>query len=311
MELPFRADQPPLLVIKGMKGEYSPPLAQPVEISRGSSLAAAMQAYHAYLVGSSYSQHTVKAFLSDLRLLRKFLGSSKKIGEITTADLNNWLTYLKEDRGRPCSPKSFSRRVTTIKNFFRWLKESEIIPEDPAAAVVYKRATSPLPEILYDEECQRLLVAASDDSRAYILVLLLLETGIKQEELLRIKLTHLDLSNPYRPELWVRGKRHKERKLRLPPEFPTALERYLTDYRPQENLFECSDRQLLYVLKDVAERAGIKKSVSSQVLRDTFAVRQLRAGEKIQTVFKKLGLAPGSFNEEARQKYLKLASPAL
>lgn len=201
--------------------------------------------------------------------------------------------------------------MTTIKNFFGWLLESEIIAEDPAGEIAYKRATSPLPEMLYDKECDRLLTAASDDSRAYILVLLLLETGIKQEKLLRIELTHIDLSNPYRPELWIRGKRHKERKLRLPPEFPAAWERYQAEYRQQEKLFECSDRLILYILKDVAKKAGIKKRVSSQVLRDTFAVRQLKAGEKIDTVFKKLGLGPGSFNEEAREKYLKLSSPAL
>jgi len=303
------AVQQPLLKTKG--GEYPPPLVGPQKISASSSLAATIPAYHAYLAGSAYSKHTVKAFLSDIHLLQRFVGPGKKIGEITTADLNAWLSYLREGRGRPCSPKSLSRRVTAIKNFFGWLHQNKIIPANPAAAIVYKRATSPLPEILYDEECERLLAAASTDSRAYLLVLLLLETGVKKEELLKIKLTHLDLSNRYRPELWIRGKRHKERKLRLPPEFPTALARYLSDYRPQEYLFECSDRNLLYILHEVAKRAGIRKRVSCQILRDTFAVRELRAGEEIETVFRKLGLAPGSFNEEAREKYLKLASPAL
>ena len=77
------------------------------------------------------------------------------------------------------------------------------------------------------------------------------------------------------------------------------------------DIFECTERNLTYILKDVVQRAGIKKRVSCQVLRDIFAIRQLRAGEKIERVFEKLGLAPGSWNEETKEKYLKLARPGL
>ena len=65
------------------------------------------------------------------------------------------------------------------------------------------------------------------------------------------------------------------------------------------------------ILKDLALRSGIKKKVSAQILRDTFAVRQLRQGEDINKVLRKLGLTPGPWSEEAKQKYLKLAEPAL
>ena len=130
---------------------------------------------------------------------------------------------------------------------------------------------------------------------------------------MRIRLTNIDLANQYRPELWIRcrGRRFKERKLRLPPEFPAALAAYIAEYHPQEYLFEYTERNLTYILTSVAQGAGIRKKVSCQVLRDTFAVRQLKAGEQIEWVLEKLGLAPGSWNEETREKYLKLASPGL
>ena len=308
-----RAFQPPLLKIKKDAGEYPPPVVTPKPLSASSSISAATQAYHAYLESSLYSRHTVKAFIGDICLLRKFVGSNKKIGQISTADLERFLAYLRSGRGKPCSPKSLNRRVTALKNFFRWLTESKLIQQDPAARLIYKRAIPPLPDILYDNECRRLLAEASKDSRAYLLVLLLLETGVKRKELLGIKLTHIDLSNQYRPELWIKhaGKRFKERKLRLPPEFPAAFEAYIAEYQPQEYLFECTERNLTYILKNVTQRARIRKRVSCQVLRDTSAVRQLKAGERIERVFEKLGLAPGSWNEETRQKYLKLARPGL
>lgn len=313
MEARTRAFQPQLLGSQKGAGEYAPPLAVPQPLSASSSLAAAIQAYHAYLVSSLYSRHTVKAFIGDIALLGKFVGLSKRLGEITLAQLESFLAYLRTERGKPCCPKSMNRRVTTLKNFFAWLVESQVIQENPATRLVYKRAIPPLPDILYDDECARLLAEASGDSRDYLLVLLLLETGVKREELLKIKLAHFDLSNPYRPELLIKseGRSFRERKLRLPPELLTVLRAYIGEYQPQEYLFNCTERSLTYILKDVAQRAGITKRVSCQNLRDTFAVRQLKAGEKIETVFEKLGLAPGTWNEETREKYLRLARPGI
>jgi len=143
-----RAFQPPLLKIKKGTGEYPLPLVSPKPLSFSSSISAAIQAYHAYLESSLYSRHTVKAFIGDICLLRKFVGSNKKIGMISTADLERFLAYLRSGRGKPCSPKSLNRRVTTLKNFFRWLVESKVVRQDPAARLIYKRATPPLPDIL-------------------------------------------------------------------------------------------------------------------------------------------------------------------
>jgi len=278
-----------------------------------SSLAMALSAYGNHLLASSYSEHTVKAFLYDLKLLGRFLGLNKPIGQISTADLNGWLTYLREERGRPCSPKSLSRRVTAIKNFFRWLTKEGVIASDPAARVIYKRADSPLPKILFETECQQLLKAARKYSRAYLLILLLLETGIKKEEVLGIRLTDIDLSNPYQPEVLIQhpaGRRAKDRKLRLPPDFLAAYRRYLKEYKPRTYLFECSYRLLNDILAEAVRRAGIKKRATLQGLRDTFAVRQLRAGVNPEEVMRKLGLAPGTW-PEAIERYQKLAMPAL
>ena len=54
------------------------------------------------------------------------------------------------------------------------------------------RISSPLPEILFEEECSKLLTTASSDPRAYLLFLLFLETGIKLEELIGLKVSHFD-----------------------------------------------------------------------------------------------------------------------
>lgn len=170
----------------------------------------------------------------------------------------------------------------------------------------------PPPEILYAAECERLLELASPDSRDYLVVLLLLESGIKKQELMNIRLADIDLSNPYRPTLWIRHERNrnKETKLRLPTEFSRVLEGYVEKYKPRERLLECTGRHVNNILHNLAERAGIGKSISPQMLRDTCAVRELQKREGIDTALRKLGLAPTSINQEAREKYLKLAGRA-
>src|SRR5256885_9409412 len=100
---------------------------------------------------------------------------------------------------------------------------------NPAKNIRSSRVTSPLPDILFDSECCRLLEAASQDSRTYLLLLLLLETGLKKAELLDLKVTHFDSSNKYRPELWVKhtGKQVcKDRKLILPSDIIPAFQDY-------------------------------------------------------------------------------------
>src|SRR5260370_41779776 len=103
--------------------------------------------------------------------------------------------------------------------------------------ITYQRITSPLPDILFDEECERLLKTASRDSRSFLLVLMLLETGIKQEEIFELKLQHFDFSNKYAPEMGIKHtvkKVKKDRKRKLTMELVPAFHEYVTKYDASE-----------------------------------------------------------------------------
>jgi len=167
---------------------------------------------------------------------------------------------------------------------------------------------------LFESECQQLYTAASQYPRTYLLVLLLLETGIKKEELLTLKVTHFDFSNKYLPEVWIKhtGKKvKKDRKLKLPPETATVFADYCKAYsNVTDLLFPYSMRFIQYLLTDLATRAGVKKRVTAQILRDTCAVRWCRNGEDMETVLLKLGLSKSTW-EDAEVKYSKLAGWAI
>jgi len=306
----------------GTAGEFTPPVATlPDDLSSKTSLTAAISSFYGYMVRQGFSDNTIKAFQADLRLFTHYMAGNKPVGEISQSDLDRFLTWMRAERGVPCSPKSFARRLTTLKVFFGWLAESGVIPSDPAAPLIHEHPSTPLPNLLYDEHINALLSTARDllwaakpDARPYLLVTLVLQTGIKKSECAGIKLEHIDLSNTQAPVLYVRyadpRRTLKERKLNLGPGFVSVYRQYLREHKPKEYLFECTPRNLEYVLADLAKLAGVPGGVSFEQLRWTSAVRDYRKGMPAETLRQKMGLSEISWRETL-PKIQRLARPAL
>jgi site-specific recombinase XerD len=299
----------------------APRVPAPAGLGRNSSLRSAMGAFEVHMEQQGFAENTIKAFLSDIHILIGFLGVGTSIGTVSTNDLNRFTHWLVHGRGVPCNPKSLARRVTTLKVFFGWLAETGVLPADPAAPVIHKPVMTPLPRVLSDVEIERVLGvvqtmrhAENPDARPYLLVGLLLHTGIKKGECMNIVMNHLDLSDPAQPIMWIRyanpRRRHKERKLRLPIWWPAVLAEYRTQYQPQEALFPCTARNLEYVLANVAEQADLADGISFEMLRWTCAVRDYKAGVEADKLRQKLGVARITWRE-MKVKVARLAEPAL
>jgi site-specific recombinase XerD len=289
-----------------------PPIVRTQPLTDQSSLAACFIPYQQELKLRGKSTYTVTCFLSDLKMFSEYVGLDTPVGRVTKEHLTDWLMKLKfGTKGQAPAPKTMARRVTFLKNFFSWLAQEGVIREDPSSSLVLERPLPPLPELLFDDEVQRLLDAASQDARSHCLVYLILNSGLKKEEVKGLKLSHIDLSDPHAPAITVHfaastGKQHRERKLTLPSEFVTILKKYQEKYRPTDELFVCTDRNLNYILARAVQTAGIKKRVTLQLLRDTFAVRQLKAGIAPEVLREKLGLSDEAWLE-SREKYRRLA----
>lgn len=313
-------NQPPLFPQRGAKGQYGPPVSQIKSLDSNSSLAAAASAYHDHMLRQGFSEHTIKAFSGDIRLLQKYISGSTIISKIGTKELNEFLTWLLHYRGVPCSPKSYGRRITTLKNFFGWLASIRVLSYDPAAAIVHNRAKAPLPSYLKDDEVEKLLDATETklqgpkaDPRPYLLVHLILQTGMKKSECAGIALRDIDRSGK-EPTVLIRYSnprmQHKERKLAFAAELLPILDQYLEKYQPDEYLFECTPRNLEYVLADVSELAGLPQQVSFEMLRWTSAQRDFRDGMDEDHLRKKLGLSKITWRETS-EKLAKIAGPGL
>jgi site-specific recombinase XerD len=280
------------------------------------------RAFELYMQNESYSNHTIRAFRSDLRLLGNYLGHDRPIGQIATADLNKFLDYLLHERGVPCSPKSYARRVTTLKVLFKWLHKGGVLASDPAAPVIQHSVSTPLPEILTDQEIEMALAvttamwsAEKSDPRPHLLMRLLLDTGMKKSECMAIRLEHIHRTGPDGPFVQIRydnpARKTKERKLAVSPETLEVLDDYIEQYGPTDELFPCTARNLEYVLADVAEKAEIEKTsktgISFEMLRWTAVTQDYRQGMDETRIRQKLGISEVTW-QETRKKLQTLAS---
>jgi site-specific recombinase XerD len=272
------------------------------------ALIPAINAWEYYLNDQGRSPNTVKAFLSDVRLLTQVLPPDRTLGDITTIDLNAFLHWLEHERSVPCSPKSLARRGTAIKSFFRWLQKGGVLVVDPAERVVQHSVLSPLPEVLSEAENEAVLLAADrsrratrPDARPYTLLALLLATGIKKSECLGIHLNHIDLQTPGEPYIFIRyaspANRYKERKLTLPEEWLPAYQEYLAQYNPVDRLLPWSPRRLEYLLEDIGKEAGLTKHLSFDMCRWTCAMQDYLNNVEPEKIRQKLGISKIQWRE--------------
>ena len=282
------------------------------------TLAAASEAFGEYMLRKGFSDNTIKAFRNDLKIVAEFMGAQTRLHEISSRHLEEFLTWLQYERGKPCSTKTLARRITTLKVFFGWLHGIGVLGTDPAEPVVQQTARTPLPRILRDDEITRLQRAAQDllwdrkqpDARPFLLVTLLLQTGMKKAECANLLITDVDVSRPQAPEVAVRYSderhAHKNRVLALHPNFVAVLNQYLEQYKPEQFLFDCTPRNLEYVLDEVGRKASIRGvQVGFETLRWTCAVRDFRNGMPEDRLRQKMGLSKISWRE-TREKIFQL-----
>ncbi len=277
-------------------------------ITPETSLIDALEGWQMHLRDKGRSEHTIKAFAGDLHLFIHHLPAERTVSSVTTKEINDFLHWLQHDRGVPCSPKSLSRRITSIKSFFRWLNRGGVVISDPAERVLQQSAVSRFPEVLTDEELELVMDAASKwqtrgkpDARPYTLISLLLSTGIKKSECLALKMNHVDLETSDGPQIFVRyanpANRYKERKISVPTDWVQSYQEYLAQYKPADEIFPWSPRRLEYLLEDLGKSVGLQKHISFDMCRWTCALNDWKSGMDKDKVRQKLGISKIQWRE--------------
>jgi integrase len=132
---------------------------------------------------------------------------------------------------------------------------------------------------------------------------------MKSNEVFLLKKAHVDISDAFAPELWIKHKGRetaKDRKLTLPTQFTEVYNRYCKKYQIADVLFPFTDRFMQLLFSELKQQTGIDKELTPKTLRHTHVVRAYRRGENLDTIFNRIGLAPVS-RPEADEMYSRLA----
>lgn len=289
------------------------------DINKNTPLGGTLDFFAEFLRKEGKSEHTIKAFRGDMNLLAEYSDPATPISQYLTSDLNAYLEWMEHKRGVSCSRKTYARRVTTLKVYFKWLKGLQAIGHDPAVAILQRSGPAPLSEVLTDQQVRDCIDASMtmkkgdfQDYRPELLFRLLLQTGIKKSETGRLERDDIDRSNPDMPVAIIKHKAknvYKERRIEIDTEFLKLLDLYYQQYAPKEEIFTCTTRNLEYILTEVGQRADVPFKLSFEVMRWTSAVRDFRAGGDEDLIREKLGLSKTSWYETSNK--IKLISERL
>lgn len=252
------------------------------------------------------SRNTEAAYANDLRNLEAFLGRRKQ--KPLTADTDALRAYLKSLDYVGMTPRTVARRLSVIRQLFRFLLAERLREDDPASALDSPRLGRPLPKVLSRDEVDRLIEAAHtkggvDGGRMATLLEILYGTGLRVSELVTLPLVAVERDPTM---LIVRGKGDKERLVPLSDPARTAIASWLhvraaalAEGESSRFLFPSRGRtghltrqRFAQLLKEAALGAGIDPArVSPHVLRHAFASHLLEGGADLRSVQLMLGHA--------------------
>jgi integrase/recombinase XerD len=252
------------------------------------------------------SPRTIDAYGRDLESLADFLGGAERVAAATSADLRG---YLDHQHAQGMAARTAARRLSCLRQFFKFLYAEGLRDDDPTAVLDSPRLGRPLPKFLSEREVEALLDAARartgpDGARALALVELLYATGLRVSELVSLPFAAVRALTRDGAALIVRGKGDRERLVPVGAAARAAVLAYgevRAHFLPPRGsspwLFPSTGREghltragFAAMLKELAVAAGISPSrVSPHVLRHSFATHLLANGADLRSLQQMLG----------------------
>ena len=275
------------------------------------------------------TQKTVKWYKESLHRFISYLtnGHETTLSDLTLENARAFVASLQDQevkwKGHPQQHEKAGKLsaftvhgyVRALKVFSAWLSDEGYTPQDVLLRLKKPKLPQPLIEVLTDEELNKIMSVVNPNcflgARLNLIVLLLLDTGIRASELCSLKLADTNLNQG---TLKVWGKGNKERIVPFGTVAKKALLRYVTTWRPEpataqvDTLVLSTDGTelaywgLMHIIRRLSVTANIER-LHAHLFRHTFAVRYLTNGGDVMT----LRLILGHTSLQITQQYLHFA----
>lgn len=255
------------------------------------SFETALEKFIKSLESKSRSTATRIAYGSDLKQLMDHM-KGKRITQATSISPEHLAEYIENLFSQSYTSKSISRKINSMKTFFRYMHSEKLITANPAESMTHPKYDIKPPRILSSEEYKALRDVVRLDIRIGTIIELLLQTGMRISEL-----ANLRLDDVKKNELHVRAmENNPSRDIPLTRSASTALSNYLS-LRPQvsdNHIFVTKTGRPLLIrnirtsIDRYFKKAGLK-NVKVNDLRHTFIAHQLKSGVQTEVVHKHVG----------------------
>jgi len=250
------------------------------------------------------SPNSVEAYLQDMDKLQQFAVSlvpQRKPETISTQDLKAFIQWINE---LGMMPTSQARILSGIKAFYKFLLMENLLSHDPSELIESPRLQRKLPDTLNILEIDALIGAIDlskpDGMRNKTMLEVLYSCGLRVTELITLKISNLYLKDDF---IKILGKGNKERLVPIGEQASKMLTIYLQEIRVhlsikkgQEDYVFLSKRgaalsrvMVFMIIKSLAEKIGLKKSISPHTFRHSFATHLIEGGADLRAVQEMLG----------------------
>lgn len=253
------------------------------------------------LLERSLSKNSIEAYIEDVAKLLGFLDNENlTLRDITLDHLQQFVAQM-YDLG--ISARSVARIISGVKSFFGFLLLDNYIDSDPTELLETPKIGFKLPTVLSLDEIERIMsvidMSTKEGQRNRAIIEVLYGCGLRVSELTGLKFTDLFLDEGF---IKVEGKGSKQRLVPISQMAIRQLQNYITDRmqadvkKGYEDIIFLSKRgspisriMVFHFIKQYAEMAGIKKSISPHTFRHSFATHLLEGGANIRAIQLMLG----------------------
>lgn len=241
------------------------------------------------------SQNTILAYQSDLIAFFDYLNTEKEVilDELKRKDFSFYIKYLAKNE---INPSTITRKIASIKGFFKYLCHKRIIKTNPSSSINSPKLPKRLPKVLSINELN-LILKENLNTQDYTIIELLYSAGLRVSELTELELKNIDLAQRV---IKVFGKGSKERIVPIGKKCSEIIQKHLKKrelialkYNSKPYLFLTENgkkitRQKVYkIIHSLGNIVG--KNISPHTIRHSFATHLLERGADLRVVQELLG----------------------